>query len=301
MERKTYYMILGVSSTESDKGIRAAYRDLAKRLHPDVAGEQATRSFQEVSEAYGVLSDPERRREYNSKLSRAEDGGIAAVRRSPPESLVREPVTILANGDGIRPSFEAMYDRFLRNFTGIGVRSPKNLRGLTSKCCSRRKRRLAGASCPSAFPSSVAARNAEGRDMTGCFRARTASSKECSRARSGYGFGSRQWPHRDPSTRFRSGASAFTTSIFVSTSSWRHSPDRGGKEHETCGGNAVNAADTSSAPALPWCAASAEQQASSLCLSILTTRSLAIRRLIACGPFGCAPASNRLDRCWPRK
>jgi DnaJ-class molecular chaperone len=97
MERKTYYMILGVSSTESDKGIRAAYRDLAKRLHPDVAGEQATRSFQEVSEAYGVLSDPQRRREYNHKLDRAEDGGIVTVRRSPPEPLVHEPVNILRN------------------------------------------------------------------------------------------------------------------------------------------------------------------------------------------------------------
>jgi DnaJ-class molecular chaperone len=130
MERKTYYMILGVSSTESDRGIRAAYRDLARRLHPDVAGEQATRSFQEVSEAYGVLSDPQRRREYNSTLSRAEDRGIVTARRSPPEPLVRQPVTILGNRDGIRPSFEAMYDRFLRNFTGIGVPKSEQLEGL---------------------------------------------------------------------------------------------------------------------------------------------------------------------------
>jgi len=132
MERKTYYMILGVSSTESDRGIRAAYRDLAKRLHPDVAGEQATRSFQEVSEAYGVLSDPERRREYNHKLNRNEDGGgIVTVRRAPPQPLVREPVTILGNRDGVRPSFEAMYDRFLRNFTGIGIPKSEHLESLT--------------------------------------------------------------------------------------------------------------------------------------------------------------------------
>ena len=131
MERKTYYMILGVSSTESDRGIRAAYRDLAKRLHPDVAGQQATRSFQEVSEAYGVLSDPHRRREYNDKLSRAEDGEIVAVRRSAPEPLVREPITILGNRDGLSPSFAAMHDRFLRNFTGIGVPKSERLESLT--------------------------------------------------------------------------------------------------------------------------------------------------------------------------
>lgn len=131
MERKTYYMILGVSSTESDSGIRAAYRDLAKRLHPDVAGEQATRTFQEVSEAYNVLSDPQRRREYNNKLNRAADhGAVISVRRSPPQPVVREPVALLGNRDSIRPSFEAMYDRFLRNFTGIGVPKSEQLESL---------------------------------------------------------------------------------------------------------------------------------------------------------------------------
>jgi DnaJ-class molecular chaperone len=130
MEKKTYYMILGVSRMESDRGIRSAYRDLAKRLHPDVAGEQATRSFQEISEAYSVLSDPQRRREYNHKLGGAEHGDIVAVQRTPPEPLVREPVTILGNREGISPSFEAMYDRFLRNFTGIGVPKSEHLESL---------------------------------------------------------------------------------------------------------------------------------------------------------------------------
>ncbi len=130
MERKTYYMILGVSSTESDRGIRSAYRDLAKRLHPDVAGEQATRSFQEISEAYSVLSDPQRRREYNHGLSGVEHGEIVTAQRSPPGPIVHEPVTILGNRESIRPSFEAMYDRFLRNFTGIDVPKSEHLESL---------------------------------------------------------------------------------------------------------------------------------------------------------------------------
>ena len=129
MGRKTYYMILGVSSTESPKGIRAAYRDLAKRLHPDVAGAQATRAFQEVTEAYDVLSDPQRRRDYNDELRQSADMGVA-VRRPPAEPLVREPVTILGEPESIRPSFEAMYERFLRNFTGIGVPKSERLEGL---------------------------------------------------------------------------------------------------------------------------------------------------------------------------
>jgi molecular chaperone DnaJ/curved DNA-binding protein len=130
MERKTYYMILGVSSTESPRGIRAAYRDLAKRLHPDVAGEQATRAFQELTEAYDVLSDPQRRRDYNHELMRGAEGEVVPVRRGPPEPLVRAPATILGNAEAIRPSYEAMYDRFLRNFTGIGVPKSEQLEGL---------------------------------------------------------------------------------------------------------------------------------------------------------------------------
>lgn len=122
MERKSYYVILGVSSSESSRGIRAAYRDLAKRLHPDVAGEETTRAFQEVTEAYSVLSDPQLRRDYNDRLKQAADGGEgASIPRRPSEPLVREPVTILGHPETIRPSFEAMYDRFLRNYTGIGI------------------------------------------------------------------------------------------------------------------------------------------------------------------------------------
>ena len=130
MERKSYYMVLGVSSSETTGGIRAAFRDLAKKLHPDVAGEQATRSFQEVAEAYGVLSDPQRRREYNRKLTLAEGGEIVPVRSARPGAVVREPVAILGNPAGIRPSFEAMYERFLRNFTGIGIPKSEHLEGL---------------------------------------------------------------------------------------------------------------------------------------------------------------------------
>jgi molecular chaperone DnaJ len=130
METKTYYMILGVSNTESPGGIKAAYRDLAKRLHPDVAGEQATRAFQEISEAYTVLSDAQRRRDYNDKRKRASEGAGVAVRLVPVEPLVREPVTILGDPASVSPSFEAMYDRFLRNFTGIGVPKSEQAEGL---------------------------------------------------------------------------------------------------------------------------------------------------------------------------
>jgi molecular chaperone DnaJ len=128
MEEKNYYMILGVSRTESSRGIRAAYHDLAKKLHPDLAGTQATGAFQEVTEAYEVLSDPQRRREYNKKLRR--DGKIVLGERSTAEPVLREPVSILGQPESIRPSFEAMFDRFLPNFTGTGVPKSERFEGL---------------------------------------------------------------------------------------------------------------------------------------------------------------------------
>jgi len=93
MDGRTYYMILGVPRTASPAGIRSAYRDLARKLHPDVAGEQATPAFQEVSEAYDVLSDPQRRRAYNDELRRAESDDAVPVRVGSPAPPPYAPVS----------------------------------------------------------------------------------------------------------------------------------------------------------------------------------------------------------------
>ncbi len=68
MAMKNYYAILGVSRDETLSGIRAAYRDAVRRTHPDHAGAESTPAFQAVVEAHSVLSDPDRRREYNESL-----------------------------------------------------------------------------------------------------------------------------------------------------------------------------------------------------------------------------------------
>lgn len=61
MAAKNYYMVLGVSRQESARGIQEAFRSLAKRYHPDRTGPQGTAAFQDIVEAYQVLSDPARR------------------------------------------------------------------------------------------------------------------------------------------------------------------------------------------------------------------------------------------------
>lgn len=64
---KNYYDILGVSETATDAEIKKAYRKLARTHHPDRNPDdpEAERRFKEVQEAYEVLRDPERRREYD--------------------------------------------------------------------------------------------------------------------------------------------------------------------------------------------------------------------------------------------
>lgn len=67
MERKDYYTVLGVTPAEGLHAIRRAYRSLAKQYHPDHAGQEGQTQFQEIQEAYEILSDPQKRKEYDAR------------------------------------------------------------------------------------------------------------------------------------------------------------------------------------------------------------------------------------------
>lgn len=65
-DKRDYYDILGVDKSADDKEIKKAYRKLAMKYHPDVSdSEDATEKFKEISEAYAVLSDSEKRSKYD--------------------------------------------------------------------------------------------------------------------------------------------------------------------------------------------------------------------------------------------
>lgn len=66
-QKRDYYEVLGVSRDADDAALKKAYRTLAKKYHPDMnpGDKEAEQKFKEVNEAYGVLSDPEKRKQYD--------------------------------------------------------------------------------------------------------------------------------------------------------------------------------------------------------------------------------------------
>ena len=76
-QKRDYYEVLGVDKNADDAAIKKAYRQLAKKYHPDMnpGDKEAEAKFKEASEAYAVLSDPEKRRQYDQFGHAAFEGG----------------------------------------------------------------------------------------------------------------------------------------------------------------------------------------------------------------------------------
>ena len=80
-DKREYYEVLGVDRNADDATLKKAYRKLAKKYHPDMnpGDKEAEAKFKEATEAYGVLSDPDKRRQYDQFGHAAfENGGGGA-------------------------------------------------------------------------------------------------------------------------------------------------------------------------------------------------------------------------------
>jgi DnaJ-class molecular chaperone len=99
---KDLYAILGIERTEDARGVHEAYRRLAKRYHPDCAGEGGTAKFREIQEAYEVLSDAQKRLSYDVRRTHQchDSSGnkrSPAGRASPLRSHAAEPLVPTAD------------------------------------------------------------------------------------------------------------------------------------------------------------------------------------------------------------
>jgi len=66
MTKRDYYEVLGVSRDVSESDLKSAFRNLARKYHPDVNdAPDAEDKFKEINEAYGVLSDTDKRAAYD--------------------------------------------------------------------------------------------------------------------------------------------------------------------------------------------------------------------------------------------
>ncbi len=121
---KNYYEILGVSNKTDEEEIRKSYRKLAMEFHPDRNPDnpQAEERFKEIAEAYGVLTDPVKRKEYDAHLAA---GGTQDDFKSgfsySQEDILRDLFK--------DPRFQQMFQGLMREFQRSGLRaSPQFLR-----------------------------------------------------------------------------------------------------------------------------------------------------------------------------
>lgn len=79
-QKRDYYEVLGIDKNADESAIKKAYRTLAKKYHPDTnpGDAEAEKKFKEASEAYAVLSDPEKKRQYDQYGHSAFEGGAGA-------------------------------------------------------------------------------------------------------------------------------------------------------------------------------------------------------------------------------
>jgi DnaJ-class molecular chaperone len=159
MVKRDYYIILGVSRSESPAGIREAFRNLAKKYHPDLRGPEATERFQELAQAYEILSDPEQRKIYDQTLRQGAPSSRAEPLERPrhrgryqPEPLIPEPMSILHDFQTIQPSFDELFARMLRNFSGIGSPKGERIEDLNVEVVVSRLEAARGVVAPIAVP-----------------------------------------------------------------------------------------------------------------------------------------------------
>lgn len=135
---KSYFTILGISPTATADEIRSAYRRLVKEFHPDYyAGDSET--FQDIQEAYYVLGNIRRRREYERKISKVSlRRPLGRMRYPEPEPLIpkERPIDMgeispVRSFQSFTPSFDEIFDWLWKNFSDLDQPKSDRFQNLT--------------------------------------------------------------------------------------------------------------------------------------------------------------------------
>ncbi|MHB1223281.1 MAG: molecular chaperone DnaJ [Gemmatimonadaceae bacterium] len=120
-QTRDYYAVLGVSASASQDEIKKQYRKLAKKYHPDAnpSDGQAADKFKEVSEAYGVIGDAEKRKQYDEMRRLGAFGGFGGGRGSAGRSTSSSGMGAPGAGPGPGGSFR-YEDLDLGGLGGLG-------------------------------------------------------------------------------------------------------------------------------------------------------------------------------------
>jgi DnaJ-class molecular chaperone len=135
---KSYFAILGISSSATADEIRSAYRRLAKEFHPDhYAGD--SEKFQEVQEAYSVLGNSRSRREYKQNIRKVSPKTPSRRTHYPePEPLIPEqgPVDLgevspVRSFQSFTPSYDEIFNWLWNNFSSLEQPKSGGVKNLT--------------------------------------------------------------------------------------------------------------------------------------------------------------------------
>jgi molecular chaperone DnaJ len=136
---KDFYQILGVGEKASPEDIKKAYRKLAKTHHPDAnqGNARAAERFKEIGEAYSVLSDPKKRKQYD-QMRRLGSLGFGAGRGGPQPSRGGSPGDPGFTFDDLQGGFGNISDLFSSLFD-LGKKGPEGAPGGQKRTTARQK------------------------------------------------------------------------------------------------------------------------------------------------------------------
>jgi len=135
---KSYFAILGIPSGATTDEIRSAYRRLAKEFHPD-RYEGDSERFRDIQEAYSVLGNSRRRREYERKISKVSlRRSLRRTRYPEPEPLIPEErpidmgeISPVRSFQSFTPSFDEIFDWLWKNFSDLDQPKSDRFQNLT--------------------------------------------------------------------------------------------------------------------------------------------------------------------------